>query len=34
MSGKLINGVKYISIANNNDLKKKSLEDNLCFVNL
>jgi hypothetical protein len=32
MSGKLIHGVKYISIANNNDLKKKSLEDNLCFT--
>jgi hypothetical protein len=32
MSGLLINGIKYISIMENNDFKKKSLNDNVYFT--
>ena len=32
MAGKIINGVKYICLMNENDFKKKSLEDNVYFT--
>jgi len=32
MSGRLINGIKYMYINDDNDFKKKSLEDNIYFT--
>ena len=32
MAGKLINGIKYMYINNDNEFKKKSLEDNVYFT--
>ena len=32
MSGRIINGIKYIRLCNDNDFKKKSLNDNVYFT--